>query len=177
MHDASDGFCALSIPSRMEKAKRLQIMIPVRPLRRVLRPCLAALLLALACLPGCSRPDPEQQLRARLQAMQRAIEDRRPSDFMQGIAEDFAGNQGTDRAALHRLLRLQVLGRGNVGTRTGPLQVRMQGATATVRFTVLLSGGTGRFMPDSAQAYEITSGWREQGGQWRVYYAQWTPKL
>lgn len=42
-----------------------------------------------------------------------------------------------------------------------------------MRVTALLTEGGGRFLPDSAQTYEITSGWREENGQWRVYYAEW----
>jgi hypothetical protein len=51
--------------------------------------------------------------------------------------------------------------------------VVVRGGTATVRVTALLTEGGGRFLPDSAQTYEITSGWREENGQWRVYYAEW----
>ena len=55
------------------------------------------------------------------------------------------------------------------------LQIQMQGNAASVRFTALVSGGSGRVMPDSARAYNITSGWRKDDGKWRVYYAEWKP--
>ncbi len=134
-------------------------------------------LLALMLLAACSRPDAEQLLRAQLQDMQEAAAEGRVGDFMAGVSEDFTGNGGADRAELHNLLRLQVLGRTHVGVVTGPVEVELQGSRATVRFTVLVSGGSGRFLPDSAQAYSITSGWREENRDWQVYYAEWKPQL
>lgn len=135
---------------------------------------LVALLLAL--LPGCARSDPETRLRADFLQLQSALDERRAGDFMDGISADFAGNQGLDRAALHNMLRLQMLGRASSSVTTGPLEVAVQGDTATVRFTALATGGSGRFMPDSANVYDVTTGWRDEGGHWRMYYAQWQPK-
>lgn len=50
----------------------------------------------------------------------------------------------------------------------------MQGSTATVRFSVLLTGGGGRWLPDQAQHYQVTTGWRLRGSDWELYHAQWT---
>lgn len=96
---------------------------------------------------------------------------------MEGVTGDFAGNEGMDRAALHNLLRMQALAKSNLSVTTGPLQIQMQGAQANVRFDAILAGSSGRFLPDSAQTYSITSGWRIEKGEWRVYYAQWEPML
>lgn len=116
-------------------------------------------------------------MRAQLQKMQSAAGDGRMGDFMEGVTGDFAGNEGMNRAALHNLLRMQALAKSNLGVTTGPLQIQMQGAQANVRFDAILAGGSGRFLPDSAQTYSITSGWRIEKGEWRVYYAQWEPML
>lgn len=154
----------------MENAKPSSTTIPAYWL------LLRTLVITIACalvVVGCQRDSPEQVLRQQLQDMQAAIEARKPRDFMQGVSEDFAGNNGMDHAALHNLLRTQVLLRSQVGVTTGPLEVRVEGESATVKFSVLLTGGSGGLLPDSAQAYTITSGWRQQQGQWRVYYAQW----
>lgn len=94
---------------------------------------------------------------------------------MEGVAADFVGNEGMDRAALHNLLRAQVLGNSTIGVTTGPVEIEQKEGQATARFTVLLTGGSGRFVADSAQTYSITSGWRIEDGEWRVYYAQWKP--
>jgi hypothetical protein len=160
----------------MEKAKQLETsqtaFTGMRGGRRCRWPWLVLVLLT-----ACSRPDAEQRLRSQLQDMQEAAAEGRVGDFMAGVSEDFTGNGGADRAELHNLLRLQVLGWTTVGVVTGPVEVDLQGSSATVRFSAVVSGGSGRFLPDSAQAYSITSGWREEDGRWQVYYAEWKPQL
>lgn len=155
----------------MENAKILESRLRIfrRPVRAGL------LLLALAALAACARDTPETALRAQLQRMQTAATERRAGDFMEGVAADFVGNDGMDRAALHNLMRTQVLGNSTIGVTTGPVEIDMKSDRATLRFTALLTGGSGRFIPDSAQTYSITSGWRLEDGEWRIYYAQWKP--
>lgn len=128
-------------------------------------------------IPACHRDSPEAALRAQLQEMQSAASKGGMGDFMEGATNDFVGNEGMDRAALHNLLRMQALAKSNLSVTTGPLHIQMQGDQASVRFDAILAGGSGRFLPDSAQAYSITSGWRIEEGEWRVYYAQWEPAL
>lgn len=134
--------------------------------------CVLGLLLA----GGCSRTPPEQRLREQLSSMQEALEQRRAGDFMEGVAPDFEGNGGIDHAALQQVVRAQVLANASIGLTLGPADVQLQGDRATVKFSVVTTGGSGRFLPDSAQAWDVTSGWREEGGEWRLYYAEWTPK-
>ena len=167
------GFHDTSIPFRMEKAKPLALNIKT-PGRLVILYCLWA---TLAALSACSSQPPEAALRAQLLEMQEAAGQQRIGDFMQGVADDFTGNEGMDRAALHNLLRLQVLGKTSVGINTGPVQVQVTGETATVKFDVLLVGSSKRLLPDSARSYSVTSGWRMEDDQWRVYYAQWQSSL
>lgn len=67
----------------------------------------------------------------------------------------------------------KLLGHQAIGVTVGPVDVQMQGSTATVRFSVLLTGG-GRWLPDQAQHYQVTTGWRLRGSDWELYHAQWT---
>lgn len=135
-----------------------------------------ALLLLLAALAGCERAAPEQRLREQLAEMQAALSER-PTEFIEGVSEEFSGNGGMDRAAVHNLLRVQLLANQRIGAKLGPVEVEMHGQQATVHFTAVLTGGSGRMLPDRMQAYRVTSGWREEDGQWRIYYAQWEPQL
>lgn len=168
---ATVGFHHASIPPRMENTKTLRTDCRTRS-----KGLLAGLALcALLVMPACDREPPEEALRTQLRDMQSAVADGRMGDFMEGVAVDFSGNQGMDRAALHNLLRLQALASPHISATTAPLQVRMQGDHAEVRFDAILAGGSRRLLPDSAQTYSITSGWRIEQGEWRVYYAQWEP--
>lgn len=134
-------------------------------------------LCALTAISACHRDSPEAALRTQLQEMRSAVDEGRIGDFMESVTGDFVGNEGIDRAALHNMLRKLALGKSNLSTTTGPLRIEIRGDQATVRFDAFLAGGSGRFLPDSARSYSITSGWRIEKGEWRVYYAQWEPML
>ena len=133
--------------------------------------------MALALLAACSKPPAEERLRARIGAMQEAIAQRKVADFMEGVAPDFIGSGNVDRAALHNLVRLQVMRNAAIGATLGPIEVELQGERAKVSFDVVLTGGSGGLLPERAQAYAIESGWREDGGEWVVFTAEWEPKL
>lgn len=158
----------------MEKAKPLEMKWHYRHCRIVAALLAMGIVLLLA---GCTRDTPEQALRLQLQRMQDAAGERDTGSFMEKVTGDFTGNDGMDRAALHNLLRMQMLANRNAGVTMGPVEVDLRGERATVHFTVLLTGGSGRLIPDSAQGYSITSGWRIEDGDWRVYYANWETKL
>lgn len=129
-----------------------------------------ALLLGLA---ACAPAAPEQQLRTRFGQMQAAVEAGRTGEFMEGVSPEFTGEAAMDRAALHNLLRARTLTNSRLGVTTGPLDVDVQGDNATVAFDVVLTAGSGRLLPDQARAYRVTTAWRTEGGQWRVYHARW----
>lgn len=129
----------------------------------------------VVALSGCTRAAPEQRLRATLEAMHQAIEARQIGAAMAPVAEDFVGEQGLDAAGLRRLMQLQMLGNRRIGVTLGPVDVQLRDDTARVRFTALLTGGSGRWLPEQAQTYQVTTGWRLQDGDWQLTYAQWEP--
>lgn len=158
----------MSIPVRMAKAKG--------SMQRALLNGTVIVTMALLLL-GCGREPPEQRLRATLAQMQGAVEAGKTAQFIQPVADDFVGNSGMDRAQLEQLLRAQLLLNRNVGVHIGPVSIDITDDTAVVRFSVGLTGGQGRFMPERGQLQSITSGWRDVDGQWQLYYAQWTPQV
>ncbi|HBN54621.1 MAG TPA: hypothetical protein DD456_11535 [Stenotrophomonas sp.] len=138
----------------------------------------ARIALIVLVLAACARQAPEQRLRQTVARMQEAVEQGRPRDFMAEVATDFIGNDTLDHDGLDRLLRGQLLLNAKVGARTGPLQVEMgQGDTATVRFTVLLTGGDGRFLPERGQLQQVVSHWRQADDRWQLYSASWSPTV
>lgn len=162
----------MSIPSRMENAKILGNIGSVWWLSII-----ATILLSMAGLSACGKPPPEERLRARVSEMQAALVERSPDRFMQGFAMDFAGPHGMDRAAAHNMLRGQVLRNSRMSAVTGPLDISLNGDRATVRFNLVLAAGNASWLPEHAQTYRVNSGWREEDGEWRVYYAHWEPGM
>lgn len=138
----------------------------------------AALLLALAAvlLAGCSREPSEQALRATIDRMQAAAEARDNDALMEGFAEDFAGPDGMDRDRFRRYLAILWMRNQQVGVTLGPLEVKVTGDRATVKFTAAARGGEG-LLPDSAQVYRVDTGWRLDGGDWTLISASWEPSL
>ncbi len=70
----------------------------------------------VAALAACSRSDPERELRATIDSMARALEQRRPGDFLDAVADDFTRESGAfGKAAeagsfwLRRCLYLELL--------------------------------------------------------------------
>ncbi len=138
-----------------------------------------ALALALfgLVLAGCARTPPEQRLRETLAGLQASVEQRDPGALQGYLAKDFVGPDGLDREQARRMAQVLFLQHRDVGVRAGPQEIVLRDGHATVRFTAALTGGSGRFLPDSAQLYEIESGWREEDGDWHLTSIRWTPAL
>jgi hypothetical protein len=137
-----------------------------------------AVLVVCAVLAACSRAPDEERLRAAMAAMQDALEDGKPADFMQHVSADFTGADGSvDREALHTLLRAQVLGNASIGIMTGPVDIERDDDRATVRVTATFTGGNARWLPERGSIYRLTSGWRKVDGEWQCFNAQWERTL
>ena len=141
------------------------------------------LLLVLALLVGaCSHALPEQALRATMASLQAAVQARQPSVIKSILAEDFIGPDGMDRTGATRLAQGMFLQHRDVGATLGTLEITLLPLPsapdhATVRFTTMLTGGSGEILPDSAREYDVETGWRLEGHAWRLTSATWTPRL
>lgn len=134
-------------------------------------------MLALLVLTACARPDAEQQLRASFAAAQQGLVDRKTGDVMSHVSRDFVGKGGLDHDGVRRMLALQFLRHSDIGVRTGPLEVSLQGESARVRFTAFTTGGAGGLIPDTGQVYSVDSQWRREGGDWKLLSLEWEPQL
>ncbi|WP_257384876.1 nuclear transport factor 2 family protein [Tahibacter caeni] len=134
----------------------------------------AAVLALLLLLAACSRTPDETRIRDAIAAMESAVETRNPRDFMANVTEDFAGQDSSfDRNALHNLLRAQFLRNDSVSVLIGPIDVAVQGDRATASMTVTLAGGAGGLLPERGAIYEVETGWKKVGGDWRCLSARW----
>ncbi len=133
------------------------------------------LLLAL-CLAACARTPPEQALRGQMSALRSAIEAREWNGIDGILADDFVGNDGMGKPESRRMAAALFVRYRNVGVSIGPLQVQMHGDDrATVGFTTVATGGGA--LPESGQVYDVATGWRRDGGDWRMISAEWKPRL
>lgn len=138
----------------------------------------AAVAIALVLLAaGCAKTPPEQALRQAMAELQEGVEKRNADIVEERLAEDFVGPDGLDRDGVRRLAALQMMRHEKLGLTIGPLDVQVQEGHATVRFTAAATGGSGGWLPDSAEVYEVETGWRLEGDEWRMTSASWKPGL
>jgi ketosteroid isomerase-like protein len=133
--------------------------------------------LTLLILAACGKTPPEQALRDSMAGLQAAVEARDASAMQSFLAEDFIGPDRLDRDGARRMATLYLMRHDNIGTTVGPLAVQMQEDHAQVDFTVALTGGSGRLLPESGQVYAVRSGWRIEDGDWKMTSANWEPDL
>jgi len=132
--------------------------------------------LALATV-ACGRSAPEQRLRETMGALQAAIESKDASALEDVLAEDFIGPGAMDRTGARRMAQLMFLRHGSVGANVGPVAIEMKPGHATARFDVALTGSSGQLLPDAARLYDVTTGWREVDGEWRMTSVEWVGRL
>jgi hypothetical protein len=143
---------------------------------RGFRAAFTLLLAAAVLLAGCSRPAPEAALRASVERMQAAAEARDSSALVADFSAQFVGPEGMDRDQFRRTLAVLWLRNREVGVALGPLDVAVAGEGARVEFTAATRGGDG-WLPDRAQVYRVKTGWRLEGGEWKLVSASWEPSL
>ncbi|MEO6365669.1 MAG: DUF4440 domain-containing protein [Luteimonas sp.] len=139
--------------------------------------CVAVALCLLWVGAGCSRSDTEQALRASVAGLQAAVAARDATAIEDVLAEDFVGPDGLDRQGARRMAQLMFLQHHQVAATLGPLEIALQDDHATVRFTAVLTGGAGGWLPQTGQLYDVRTGWRLQEGDWRLTSATWTPRV
>jgi ketosteroid isomerase-like protein len=146
----------------------------VNEMRRGARGIITAGLCVLV-LAGCQRPGPEEALRRDVAAFQSSIEARDAGRLADGLADDFIGPEGLDRAGARRLAALEFMRNAEVGVHLGPLQVSIRGQTAQVEGIVVLTGGGA--LPARGQAWRVQSSWRQTPDGWKLVAVRWTPVL
>jgi ketosteroid isomerase-like protein len=135
-----------------------------------------AMLACVALLAGCRHAAPEQALRDAIAGMEAAAEANDTNALFAPFAEDFVASEGMDRKAFRQYVMLLRLRNAHVSVNLGPLDVKLLGDRATVDFTCALSGGAG-LLPSNAQVYDVSTGWRLEGRDWKLISARWTPKM
>jgi hypothetical protein len=136
----------------------------------------AAHILALLLSPAliaCGRSDPESELRSTIASMAQAVEAKRVTDALAPLAADFTRESGAfGRDDARRLLAGAMLRNATIRMVTTVSDVRIDGQRATAHVRVLATGGAG-MLPERGQTWEFDTVWRREGGQWKLFNAEW----
>ena len=139
----------------------------------------AALLLGLgAC--GGDDESPEARIRARLAEVERLAEEGDVAGVKEFLSEEYADAAGNDRRALAAWLTFQRMQHRSlhVWSRIQSLEVAGDGSAAAVVVAGMAGSpvsGPDDFARMRADVYEIELELREEGGDWRVVSARWSP--
>ncbi|AQA18381.1 hypothetical protein BST95_09175 [Halioglobus japonicus] len=114
-----------------------------------MKQCIYCLMIFVTLLTGCSEPvGPESQIRANIIAMEDALSERSPGDFLEHLSASFIGgkqNRGDlTREDAKRLLGVYFLRYRNVDVLVSQVNVELdpyEEALATSSATVALAGG------------------------------------
>jgi hypothetical protein len=144
----------------------------VNPLARQVL-VIASALATVAVLSTCSRSDPERQVRSTIAAMAQAIEQHRVSDALEPLAEDFTRDSGAfGKQEARRVLAGAMLRNEKIQLSATVTEVRVEGERAFAKVRVIATGGAG-LLPERGQTWEFDTAWRLEGGQWKVFNAEW----
>jgi len=137
---------------------------------------IAFVVLATAAI-GCSRSDPERELRSAVSSMAQSIEQREPSAFLDSLSDDFARESGAfGKQDVKRLLLGAYLRNEKISVNAVVTDVRIDGDRARAKVRVVATGGAG-LLPERGQGWDFDSVWRRESGRWKVYNAEWTEAL
>ena len=137
---------------------------------------IAFVVLATAAI-GCSRSDPERELRSAVTSMAQSIEQREPAAFLDSLSDDFARESGAfGKQDVKRLLLGAYLRNEKISVNAVVTDVRIDGDRARAKVRVVATGGAG-LLPERGQSWDFDSVWRRESGRWKVYNAEWSEAL
>jgi hypothetical protein len=135
------------------------------------------LLLAAVSLWACSQPlTVEQQVIAVIREMEARIEAGERLAFMDYVASDFSGRNGTmNHDQVKALVVFQLNRHKRLQAQLFPIRVESTDeARAEARFRALVTGGP-NWLPESGQVFDFVTRWRLEDGEWLLYSADWEP--
>ena len=134
------------------------------------------LLLMLTPISGCGgdASDPEQQVRAWLNAMHVAAEEKDRRDIMANISPAYVDTRGNSRDDIDKLLRLYFLRQNKIALLNSVDGIRViAGTAAEVSMTVAMAGTNNSALGISADAYRFELELEHDGSEWQLISARW----
>lgn len=138
--------------------------------------CLLAIaLLALSSLYGCKRDSSEDAIRANIDQIQTAVEQRNAGGVMEFLADGFLANGQMDRRAVHRMMAGYFLRFRNIRALVSAVEIEVNPydpVRASMNARVAVVGLDG-LLPEDGNVYQVSGEWRFDEGEWLLYSFDW----
>jgi len=121
-----------------------------------------------------TRPEPlsdEQQIVRLIADVQRAVEQRKTSDVMRYVSDDYHDRRGLDRLDVQRLVIAGARNRATMDLSVQVTSIEVQGDSATFTAEVDYSVG-GPAMPGRSNHLTVSAELRRERGGWKVISAE-----
>ena len=114
---------------------------------------------------------------AMIHSGEEAIERREPAAILDAMTDDFSRESGAfGKQDAKRTLLAAILRNEKIHVSAAVTEVRIDGDRAFARVRVVAAGGAG-LLPERGQTWDFESAWRREGGQWKVFNAEWREGL
>ena len=139
-----------------------------------------AFIFGLGCLLiGCPTPDDETLIQRIIRSAIAAANDRKPSDVLARVADEFQGPQGMSRGDVQRMLLGRLLQDRWLRVFERSLTVEAKGTTATARLDVVLAQGKAvarleDLLPTDASVGRFDLILEKRGTSWWIVGASYT---
>jgi len=134
------------------------------------------LLIGLIVCTGCSRTStgPEDEIRAWVDAMHAAAEDKDRREVMAGISEAYTDSRGNNRDDINDMLRAYFLRQSTISLLVNIDSIEVYADTAAkVSLTVGMAGMDNSAFGFSADAYRFELELERPGDDWQLIAARW----
>lgn len=134
----------------------------------------------LVILSACSSDQtasPEQRLRAVLEQIEEAVEDRSVSRAMQHVSEDYADHQGLTKEDLARILQVHYIRNQSISLFTSVHSLELDAEIASLEMSVAMAGHGGEptLLPNGlrADAVSISAVFQDGSAGWQLISMAW----
>ena len=141
---------------------------------KALTRCAVVALLALVAGCGGATTEPEEQVRAWVETMHEAAENKDRGAILERIADGYTDARGNTREDVGKLLRGYFLRQGTIVLLVNIDEIEIVGGSAAnVELTVGMAGTGGGSLGLSADAYRFELELEADGDDWQLLSAAW----
>lgn len=146
-------------------------MRTMAPRRRILVFCL----LTLPALSCTMETGPEDAIRANIDAIQQAVEDKDTGEVLDFVTEQFLGNGRIDKRGLRGLMLAYYLRHKKINVVVTRMDIEVNPYdpySAKMQGTVVLTG-TDHLLPENGRLVNVSGEWQKYGDDWQLARLDW----